>query len=78
MSKKVTEKASSTAKIRNDDFNDRLIHDLQTPLTVIIGSLYTALDDGISEEDKRHLLQNAVEAAESLSKKLDDLQKSSG
>jgi PAS domain S-box-containing protein len=49
-----------------DEFIGLVSHELRTPLTVIIGSLRTALSEGLSPEDTRELVQNAAEGADSL------------
>jgi PAS domain S-box-containing protein len=56
-----------------DDFIGMVSHELRTPMTVISGSLKTALSKGISNEDKNTLLQNALEGAGMLSAILENL-----
>jgi signal transduction histidine kinase len=56
-----------------DEFIGLVSHELRTPMTVISGSLRTAMSAGISLEDKDILLQNAVEGAGSLSAILENL-----
>jgi PAS domain S-box-containing protein len=56
-----------------DEFIGLVSHELRTPMTVITGSLRTAMSDGISLEDKEILLQNAIEGAGSLSAILENL-----
>jgi PAS domain S-box-containing protein len=56
-----------------DEFIGLVSHELRTPMTVITGSLRTAMSEGISLEDKETLLQNAVEGAGSLSAILENL-----
>ncbi len=56
-----------------DEFIGLVSHELRTPMTVINGSLRTALSKGISPEDKELLLQNAIEGAGSLSAILENL-----
>ncbi len=46
-----------------DEFIGLVSHELRNPLTVIIGSLQTALGGGVSEADIRLLMQNAAEGA---------------
>jgi PAS domain S-box-containing protein len=56
-----------------DEFIALVSHELRTPMTVITGSLRTALSAGISPEDKQTLLLNAIEGAGSLSTILENL-----
>jgi signal transduction histidine kinase len=56
-----------------DEFISLVSHELRTPMTVISGSLRTALSAGISPEDKLTLLKNAIEGADSLSAILENL-----
>jgi PAS domain S-box-containing protein len=56
-----------------DEFIGLVSHELRTPMTVINGSLRTAMSPGISAEDKEILLQNAIEGAGSLSAILENL-----
>jgi PAS domain S-box-containing protein len=52
-----------------DEFLGLVSHELRSPLTVIIGAIYTALSEGgrLSPEETRQLLQDAAWEAESLS-----------
>ncbi len=56
-----------------DEFIGLVSHELRTPLTVITGALKTALDERISQEERRELLQDVVWGAESLATILDNL-----
>jgi PAS domain S-box-containing protein len=56
-----------------DEFIGLVSHELRTPMTVINGSLRTAMSEGISSDDKDYLIQNAVEGANSLSSILENL-----
>ncbi|MFH0847484.1 MAG: PAS domain S-box protein [Chloroflexota bacterium] len=56
-----------------DEFIGLVSHELRTPLTVIKGSLQTALSKGISPEDLRVLLENAVSGADSLADILENM-----
>ncbi|MFC1947570.1 MASE3 domain-containing protein [Chloroflexota bacterium] len=56
-----------------DEFIGLVSHELRTPLTIIIGSLQSAMSDGISPEDMRELLQNSSEGAESLAETLENM-----
>ena len=49
-----------------DEFISLVSHELRTPLTVVMGSLKTARTPGLSEEDVRMLVENAVDGAESM------------
>ena len=51
-----------------DEFISLVSHELRNPLTVIIGSVQTALSPGLSAEEIRFLLQNASEGGRSWSK----------
>jgi signal transduction histidine kinase len=48
-------------------------HELKTPLTVIMGALHTATTAGISEEEARGLLMDAVAGTESLAGIIENL-----
>jgi PAS domain S-box-containing protein len=56
-----------------DEFIGLVSHELRTPLTVISGSLRSAMSPGISPEDARELLQNAVEGADQLAAILENM-----
>lgn len=56
-----------------DEFIGLVSHELRTPLTVIAGSLESAMSLGISPEDERELIQNAIEGADSLAVILDNM-----
>jgi PAS domain S-box-containing protein len=56
-----------------DEFIGLVSHELRTPMTVIKGSLRTAVSRGISPGDKEILLENAIEGADSLSAILENL-----
>jgi PAS domain S-box-containing protein len=56
-----------------DEFISLVSHELRTPLTVITGSLLSAMSPGISPEDARELIQNAVEGADSLAAILENM-----
>ena len=56
-----------------DEFIGLVSHELRTPLTVISGSLRTAMSEGVSQEDERELLQNAVEGVDSLAAILENM-----
>jgi len=56
-----------------DEFIGLVSHELRTPLTVIGGSLRTAMSEGVSQQDGRELLQNAVEGVDSLAVILENM-----
>jgi signal transduction histidine kinase len=58
-----------------DEFIGLVSHELRSPLTVVIGAVNTALTEGerLSADDKRQLLQDASQEAESLSHLLGNL-----
>lgn len=56
-----------------DDFIGMVSHELKTPLTVVIGSLYTALSDGLSAGEKKELLSDAISGSEILAGILENL-----
>ncbi len=56
-----------------DDFIGMVSHELKTPLTVVIGSLYTSLSDGLTDGEKRELLSDAIAGSESLAGILENL-----
>lgn len=56
-----------------DEFIGLVSHELRTPMTVITGSLKTAISKGISGKDKQTLLENAIEGAAELSAILENL-----
>ncbi len=49
-----------------DDFIGMVSHELKTPITVVIGGIYTAMTKGISQQEAQELLQNAASSADSL------------
>ncbi len=56
-----------------DEFIGLVSHELRTPLTVIMGSLQTAMSEGLSQEDVLELVQNAAESADSLEAILENM-----
>jgi PAS domain S-box-containing protein len=61
------------AEQMKDEFIGLVSHELRTPMTVITGSLRTAMSENISPEDKQLLLENTIEGADSLSAILENL-----
>ena len=56
-----------------DEFIGMVSHELRTPLTIFMGSVQVALDDKISEAERKELLQEAAASAENLSHILENL-----
>ena len=56
-----------------DEFIGLVSHELKTPITVVIGSVYTALSRGISRKEMQLLLRDAASSAESLATIVDNL-----
>ena len=56
-----------------DEFIGLVSHELRTPLTIIIGSVKSAMTQGISTDDMYELLRNASEGAESLAAILENM-----
>lgn len=56
-----------------DEFIDMVSHEIRTPLTVLIGSLGVTMTEGISPEDARSMLCDALDGAESLNHIVDNL-----
>ncbi len=54
------------AMLMKDDFIGMVSHEIRTPLTVLMGALGTAMTEGITPEDARTMLQDAMHGAESL------------
>jgi len=56
-----------------DEFIGMVSHELKTPITVIMGDIYTALGEGVSHNDARDLLKDAATSTESLASIVDNL-----
>ncbi|MBI4334893.1 MAG: PAS domain S-box protein [Chloroflexi bacterium] len=56
-----------------DEFIGMVSHELKTPLTVVMGCLYTLLSNKLAPEDRRQMLDDAIFGAESLSDILENL-----
>lgn len=67
----VTERKRAEAV--KDDFIGLVSHEIRTPLTILMGAIGVARSEGISPEESRSLLQDAMDGAESLNQILDNL-----
>jgi PAS domain S-box-containing protein len=56
-----------------DEFIGLVSHELKTPLTVVTGAIKTAMDERVSQEERRGLLEDAAWGADSLANILDNL-----
>ncbi len=56
-----------------DEFIGMVSHELKTPITVIMGAIYTAMTEGIPAEEARQLLEDAAFSTESLAGIVDNL-----
>jgi signal transduction histidine kinase len=56
-----------------DEFIGLVSHEIRTPLTILIGSIGTAMTEGITPEDTRIMLREARDGAESLNHIIDNL-----
>ncbi len=56
-----------------DEFIGMVSHELKTPITIIMGSIYTALSQGIPREEADELLREAASSSESLASIVDNL-----
>jgi PAS domain S-box-containing protein len=56
-----------------DEFIGMVSHELKTPITVIMGSIYTALSKGITADEKQQLLQDAAAMTDSLAAMVENL-----
>jgi hypothetical protein len=56
-----------------DEFIGMVSHEIKTPITVIMGAIYTAMSEGIPQEDIRQLFEDAASSTESLSRIVDNL-----
>lgn len=65
--------ALKTAEQLKDEFIGLVSHEIRTPLTILIGSIGTAMTEGISPEDARAMLHEAMDGAESLNHIVDNL-----
>ena len=56
-----------------DEFIGMVSHEIRTPLTVIIGALATAIAEGLSPEEQRELIRDAISNADILNMIVDNL-----
>jgi PAS domain S-box-containing protein len=56
-----------------DEFIGMVSHELKTPITVIMGAIYTAMSEGITKKEARQLLEDAASSADSLADIVDNL-----
>ena len=56
-----------------DDFIGMVSHELRTPLTIFMGAVQVARSEGIGEEERKELLQEAATSSENLSNILENL-----
>ena len=56
-----------------DEFIGLVSHELRTPLTVVIGSLKTAMSEGVTPDEVRELIANATQGADSLEAILENM-----
>ncbi len=65
--------ALKEAEQLKDEFIGLVSHEIRTPLTILIGSIGTAMTEGISPEDAHSMLHEAMDGAESLNHIVDNL-----
>ncbi len=61
------------AEHMKDEFIGMVSHELKTPITVIMGSIYTALSKGITTEERQQLLEDAASTTDSLASIVENL-----
>ena len=66
-----------TLRKRADELKDEFIgmvsHELKTPLTVMMGALYTVTAKGVSEKDAQELIQEAIHSTDTLASIVENL-----
>ena len=67
----ITERKQAEAV--KDDFIGMVSHEVRTPLTILIGAVGVAMSEGISPEDSRIMLREAMNSAESLNQIVNNL-----
>jgi two-component system, chemotaxis family, CheB/CheR fusion protein len=60
-------------ELMKDEFIGLISHELKTPITVIMGSINTALTEGISPQTAKELLENAASSTGDLADIIDNL-----
>ncbi len=66
-----------TERKKSDQLKDEFIglvsHEIRTPLTILMGAVGVAMSEGISPEDARNMLREAMDGAESLNQIVNNL-----
>ncbi|MBI2860849.1 MAG: PAS domain S-box protein [Chloroflexi bacterium] len=56
-----------------DDFISMVSHEIKTPLTIVMGAVYTLMTVGLSQHESEQLLKDAASGAEALSAMVENL-----